>query len=290
MNNKGLNNNDTLNTEITRKQELLDTLKQLKQTTRKTRTDKGKTRGPNSKKRSDAGIPRCPSSAPKSPLTVYFIVKNRLFSSARDEEYNVYQDIDGYYIPRPGPTKQVYKNFIVTNRGQRIPRTIKHTQGKEVDLEAYRYHGLQDKALTSPLELIPVSSAQQLVQELNKTGANNWLDLFTRWYAIDEEKVLTTSYEQWRIDHYGEPDREAQRLSLLYSKKYENMHARVRDEEYSRVFEKLKIEVINQPQNVHLTMVQIEKVVRQQIKDDGWEEYINNKINERMERWMNEQN
>jgi hypothetical protein len=272
-----------------KKQELLDTLKQIKQTTRKPRNDKGKSRGPNSKKRSDAGIPRSPSLAPKNPLTVYFIVKNRLFNSAKNEEYNVCQDIDGYFIPRPGPTKQVYKNYIVNNHGLRIPRTVKNVQGKDVDLEAYRYHGLQDKAITLPLELIPITSAQQLVQELNKTGATNWLELFTRWYAIDEEKVLTTSYEQWRIDHYGEPDRDVQRLSLLHSKRYEDMYARVRDEEYSKVFEKLKIEVINHPEHAHLTMLQIEKVVRQQIKTDGWEEYINNKITEKMDRWVEEQ-
>lgn len=38
------------------KQELLDTIKQLKSQTRKPRADKGIQRGPNSKTRSDAGI------------------------------------------------------------------------------------------------------------------------------------------------------------------------------------------------------------------------------------------
>ena len=271
------------------KQELLDTLKALKKETRKPRNDKGKSRGPNTKIRSDAGIPRGPSTQAKEPITVYLIVKNRLFKSARDEDFNVYQDLDGFYIPRPAPTKTIYKNFIVTNQGVRIPRTVKHTQGKDVDLEEYRYLALQDKAALSPLEEIPDKYKQQFLQEITKTQATNWLDLFTRWYFLTEEEVLTTSYQQWRDKHYGTPDEQEKLTKLLFSKKYENEHARVRDEEYSRVFEKLKIDVLNDPHNWHLTMSQIEKVVRQRIKDMGLDEDINDRVSQRMDRWVEEQ-
>lgn len=272
------------------KQELLDTIKQLKKETRKPRADKGMQRGPNSKTRSDAGIPRphLSSLSPKEPLTVYLIVKNRLFRSARDEDYNVYQDQDGYYIPRSAPTKITYKNYIVTSQGARIPRTVKHTQGKTVDLEEYRYKALQDKAILTPLEIIPEKYQQPLSQEIKKTSATTWLDLFTRWYFLDETEVLTTSYQQWREKQYGN-DAQERLNKILLSKKYENERARVRDREYSKVFEQLRIEVINDPSNAHMTMLQIEKVVRQQIKDRGLDEEIDNIVKKHMDRWVDEQ-
>ena len=272
------------------KQELLDTIKQLKSQTRKPRADKGIQRGPNSKTRSDAGIlrPHLSSQSPKEPLTVYLIVKNRLFKSARDEDYNVYQDQDGYYIPRSAPTKITYKNYIVTSQGARIPRTVKYAQGKTVDLEEYRYKALQDKAILTPLEIIPEKYQNELQQEIKKTSATTWLDLFTRWYFLDETDVLTTSYQQWREKQYGN-DAQERLNKILLSKKYENERARVRDREYSKVFERLRIEVINDPSNAHMTMLQVEKVVRQQIKDRGLDEEIDNIVKKHMDQWVDEQ-
>ena len=271
------------------KNELLNKIKQLKKTTRKPRSDKGTQRGPNSKIRSDAGIQRGPMTQAKEPLTVYLIVKTRLFKSAKDEDYNVYQDQDGFYIPRPAPTKTIYKNYIVTNQGMSIPRTIKHVQGKDIDLEQYRYQALQDKAILTPLELIPDKYQQQLSQEIRKTQATNWLELFTNWYFLSEEEVLTTSYQQWRDKHYGTPDEQDCLNKILLSKKYENEHARVRDREYSKVFEKIKIDVLNNPHNWSLTMSQIDKVVRQQIKDQGLDKEIDNIVQQYMAQWVEEQ-
>lgn len=273
------------------KQELLNTIKQLKSQTRKTRADKGMQRGPNSKTRSDAGIPRphLSSQSPKEPLTVYLIVKNRLFKSATSEDYQVNQDINGYYIPRPGPIKQVYKNFIVTSRGQRIPRTIKHVQGKSIDLEQYRYLAFQEKAFREPMVPIPEKYRQQLSQEIKNTRATNWLELFCGWYDLEEDQVAITSYEQWRVKQYGEPDKETKRLALLTSKKYEDTYAHIRDEEYSKVFEKMKIEAINDLSNAYMTMLQIEKLVRQQIKEQGLEEEINQRVQNRIDKWLDEQ-
>ena len=272
-----------------KRQELLDTIKQLKKETRKPRADKGMQRGPNSKTRSDAGIPRSPSSAPRSPLTVYFIVRSRLFRSAKDEDYNVYQDQDGYYIPRPGPVKQVYKNYIVNNHGLRIPRTVKNVQGKDIDLEKYRYIAFQYMAFQNPLDAPSPSQAQQLYVEFRTTLATNWLELFTRWYHLEEEQVAITSYEQWRDIHYGTPDEQDKLNQILLSKKYEDTRAHIRDEEYSKVFEVLRIETINNPQNAHLTMLQIEKVGRQRMKDEGYLEDINDRVEHRMEKWLEQQ-
>lgn len=272
------------------KQELLDTIKELKRTTRKPRNDKGLQRGPNSKTRSDAGIPRphLSSLSPKEPITIYLIVKNRLFKSARDEDYNVYQDQDGFYIPREAPTKITYKNYIVTSKGQRIPKTVKHVQGKKIDLEQYRYQALQDKAILTPLQIIPEKYLKELQQEIRKTRAITWLDLFCNWYFLDETEVLTTSYQQWREKHYGN-DAQDRLNKILLSKKYENERARVRDKEYSKVFERLKIEVLNDLSNAHMTMLQIEKVVRQRIKDEGLEEDIDNIVKQHMDQWVDEQ-
>lgn len=289
-----IKNNDTSiheDDEALRIQKLLEQARQLKKQTRKPRADKGIQRGPNSKTRSDAGIlrPHLSSLAPKELLTVYLIVKNRLFRSARNEDYNVYQDQDGFYIPREAPTKTTYKNYIVTHQGARIPRTVKHVQGKKIDLEQYRYQALQDKATLYPLEIIPEKYQQQLSQEIRRARATTWLDLFCNWYFLDETEVLTTSYQQWRDKHYGKPDEQDRLNKILLSKKYENEYAKVRDEEYSKVFEKMKIDAINDLSNAHMTMLQIEKLVRQQIKEQGLEEEMNQRVQERMDKWLDEQ-
>ena len=273
------------------KEELLAKLREIKKNTRKPRSDKGTTRGPNCRTRSDAGLlrPHLSSQSPKDPLTVYFIVKTRSFRSAKNEDYNIYKDQDGYFIPRKAPTRQVYKNYTVTNRGVRIPRTVKNIQGKDIDLEKYRYIGLQEMAFRKPLETPNPSQQDKLKEELMVTRATNWLELFTRWYNLTEEQVAITSYEQWRILHYGAPDAQDKLNEILLSKKYEDMHAHIRDEEYSRVFQAIKIEVMNDPNNWHMTMAQIEKTVRQQIKGSGLDLTIDKRVQERMDKWVEEQ-
>lgn len=290
-------------------EELLAIAKALSpERTRKPRSDKGKERGPNSHVRSDKGEIRYASrGSKKSPITVYLSLRNKLLLKGDD---GVKTDVNMIYIPIVRENRQVYKYYNIVSHGSEIHRTVKHIQGKTIDLEKYRFVAIQELLSSDKPDDL---SKRVFKNEFAYTDTNNMFDLFCKLYHIEDKDSLLWSYEKWR-EHYDIvsdnplPDTflfdirnkpgsanfhpeyaETQLLknilttaALEQSKEYINLRSKVYDEEYSKRFmAAMSYILVDQPE---LTMVQVEKLARQTIDLDK----INKIVKERMDQWVQE--
>lgn len=287
-------------------------------TGRKARSDKGKTRGPNTKSRSDKGIPR--NRRESSPLSIYCRVRSRVLNNLHDDKYGFANDkcIDqnGIFkiMKRDDYTKEEYHQVI--SHGVARQRTIRHIAGSTIDLEKYRFEALYNLAATSPNEM---PDRFYFAQEINHTGTEHdcWFNLFVRLYHLDERDALLWTYEHWRKDYeilkdtYLAPDFtfnfkhspgsaqfmsecselveqriKERRLQIIASHEYVVEYARVRDTYLSRVREQYRRQLLNDPTSSTLSKVALNRRVTQMITDVD-KECIEADTNADMNTWIN---
>ncbi len=292
------------------KQELLKELEGLGVLSngRKSRSDKGKTRGPNSKVRSDKGTHRIATyGVQKSPRAIYAALRARLLN--REITYNslvIEQDINSIFMPaiKEDQVREGYYSVVI--HGVKKERTIKHIKGYSVDLERYRFEALQD--LAAPTQFTE-EDGQLFKQEIFLTRATTYLDLFCRLYHVREEDYLRWTYKHWKEDylivcdelldneftfnlehHPGSSEfmpeyaskvielQQEKYMQVISSKEFTNMRARVRDLEISKVQEAIKSKLLEDPLNAHKSLAAINREAREKVDmgqvDQAVEEFM----------------
>lgn len=287
-------------------------------TGRKSRSDKGKTRGPNEKPRSDKGMAK--NSIKASSMSIYCRVRSRILNNnlhndkcgfANDD----YIDKNGIFkiIKRDDYTKEGY--YQVISHGIAKQRTVKHIAGNKIDLEKYRFEALHDKMITCSSEM---PDKKIFAQEINHTCAECWFDLFVRLYHIDEKDAVLWDYKHWRKDYeilkdeylkpsftfnikhspgskefcqeyadIAEQRRVERYVEISNSHEYKVMNAKIRDMYYSRVRNKYYKEVLEDVKNSSLSKDQITRLVNKQITQADKNSIETNTASD-MLAWVNE--
>ena len=278
---------------------------------RKIRSDANKQRGPNSKIRSDAGTQRYSTHGmQKEPLAVYSNVRGRLLSRSAESDFQIMPDTNYIFMPMKRENKTINQNHFIVHRGKRIFRTVKHIKGNNIDLEKYRFNAIYSKILYGAIQQ---HHKPLFKNELDLYPSETWLELFCQLYHIKENEALKWSYDNWR-SHYiivcddylspefklnikhkpGSPEflpeyadkvnelKQTKMLEVVSSKMYINERARVRDLIYTKAEEAIKAEIMAQPNSEQYTMLQLDKMVRQQV---DYKE-LDRKVDEQMQEWL----
>lgn len=298
---------------MTDKEALLQQLENLgiHRTGRKARSDQDQKRGPNAHIRSDAGLQRISTNGvQKTPLAVYANVRGRLLNRSAESDFQICPDQNLIFMPMKRESKVVNKNHFVVHRGQRLFRTVKHIKGTDIDLEKYRFEAIQSQIFMGE---IPAHKRPLFRIELETYPSETWLDLFCQLYHSTELDALRWKYNNWR-NHYlivcddylspefkfnvkykpGSPEflpeyadkvnelKQAKTFEVITSKVYINERARVRDLIYTKEEETIKAEIMAQPNSEQYTMLQLDKMVRQQV---DYKE-LDRKVDAQMREWL----
>lgn len=208
---------------------------------KKTRSDKGKKRGPNSKIRSDKGLPRLKvrsdkgvkrgpnnivrsdkglkrttsQGVPKEDLAIYSRVKSRMLNQTI---IPVNTDLNQIFIPTTTPNEKQQGDFSIVYRGQLLKRTVRTRTGYTVDLEQYRFAALQS-LLSNPA----TDKVREIFKyEFEQFNVDNTFNLFCQLYHIKPEDSIRWSYKDWRREYtiVYDPDQQlAPTFTFEYGKK-----------------------------------------------------------------------
>ena len=285
---------------------------------RKVRSDKGKSRGPNSKVRSDLGTRRTRYVNLQPKMKIYFSVKNRLLHRVvTDEDEALQLDHNNIFIVIKRKNKSVKGYNQVVYRGKALHRTVKHIQVKSIDLEKLRFEAIQD-VLFDDFTCQDAVRFKQELRVLNLPNNCSFFDLFAELYHVEPEDVPRWKYEDWRVMYdivssqllppefkfryderpgteefnrkYGEAF-ELKRLSdlaeLANSKEYINEKARYRDLLLAQEKQKYRFELLNDPASEDWTINKLTREVNKRIDkekidkqvEDYMLEWSNNKLN-----------
>lgn len=280
---------------------------------RKARSDKGVSRGPNSKVRSDAGSHRLSTlGVAKDPLAVYLSVRSRLLNSSASDDTQILPDINDIFMIMTRDNRVINEQHSIIHRSKKIFRTVRHVKGYDIDLEKYRFVAIQSKILEGD---IPAHYRPAFNYEIEKYNVSTWLELFCALYHIDSSEALKWSYKTWR-EHYlivcdivladdfkfnyeyypGSPeflpeyaqaakDLQAEKtLTLISSKAYKDYRARVRDRLYGNELMSIKQELIIADTENKYSMEQLTKMAKEQLDTKR----IEAQIEQEMQEWLND--
>lgn len=295
------------------KEELLKQLYSLgiHESGRKVRSDKNSERGPNSHLRSDIGGIRSTKGIPQEPLTIYSKVRSRLLSNSIDSQLIIQPDINHIFMPAKRESKVEFGKYTIIHRGKKIFRNVKHIKGYQVDLEKYRFEALQSKIMYGDIlqHQKPIFKYELSIFPNVKT----WLDLFCSLYHIKEQDALKWAYSRW-WSHYiivcddklpddfkfsllyapGTPEfapeyadkansiKQEEIQKVISSKAYHNEYARVRDLFTSKELERIKSDILNLPGSEKYSMLQLDKLARQDMDTN----LIQQQIDAHMNTWL----
>lgn len=270
---------------------------------RKQRSDKGKSRGPNSKVRRDKGQSRISTKyMQQSPLSIFKRELSRLTSievTDSDDPRCIRTDVNGIYLLRMRDTTTKGGNYTVHHANKAIARTIKYIQGSVIDLERYRFEALQNEARN---EIINANDAQYFKEALHHTNSQTWFDLFVKLYHIKDEEALRWTYDKWRKEYdilynwfdeepipdtfvleinkeLGTNNYHSEMSSSIFnvkvnkiaelknSKEYVNFVAKVRDREVYAKSMAIKRELLLSPATCDLSLYQIDRLVDKELNE-----------------------
>lgn len=281
---------------------------------RKPRSDKGKTRGPNSKVRSDKGTHRLVYINAMPAMKTYLSVKNKLLNrELTDDDEPLRLDHNNIFIVINRKSKSKDFNHTIIHRGKAMNRTVKHIKGYTIDVEKLRFLALQD-ALFDDFTCYDAFRFKQELKAFCLPNNTSFFELFSKLYHIAPEDAPRWKYEEWRqaydmvCDKVLEPDfifdyncrpgteafkqeygdviasaREQDLMELSKTKAYINKRARYRDSLIASLEHFHRDKLLQNPESVSWSMAKLNKEIASRIDFDDVEQQADNHMIE----WSN---
>lgn len=201
--------------ETFQKNKLLNELQQLGYHSdgRKQRSDKGKSRGQ---------IAKPEETSPKSKLSIYMRVKQRMFNRDQALRTNggsgilLEMDENSFYLSIPAKYVTKGEKYVQVSNGRRIEHSVKRVRvQKEVDLEHYRFDAYKEQALLHGSEAVQEKYWPEIRQMLNirygftgdeataalKKRQITWEQLFCEFYFLSIDDYWEWDYAHWQRDY-----------------------------------------------------------------------------------------